>query len=317
MTTGRMVVFALLAGSFHGVVGHTQTMPPWSKGRNNPAAEKGYEFQVADIDNVPDLHGNPSSAGLVLLIGGNQFFVLPQLIEGFEAQHPELKGRIFYETLPPGILRKQIDAKGIITLGNLTLSVRPDVYEADAKTLRSMEKQGQIADVEEYATNTLAIMVAAGNPKHIESLKDLGRTDVRLSMPNPEWEGVANQIAESLRKAGGENLYQAVYHQKVKGGTTILTEIHHRQTPMRILSGSADAGVVWASEVLFQEKTGNPISGVPIPDDLNVTATYAAGVLTNAEHAKAAQQWLAYLSSPVAVAAYRQFGFKTVEGAGK
>jgi hypothetical protein len=48
-------------------------------------------FQVPDVDNIPDLHGNPAGADLVLLIGGNQFFVLPQLIAGFEAPHPELK----------------------------------------------------------------------------------------------------------------------------------------------------------------------------------------------------------------------------------
>jgi hypothetical protein len=30
-------------------------------------------------------------------------------------------------------------------------------------------------------------------------------------MPNPQWEGVAQQISDSLRKAGGEALYQAVY----------------------------------------------------------------------------------------------------------
>jgi hypothetical protein len=75
---------------------------------------------------------------LVLLIGGNQFFVLPQLISGFEAKHPELKGKIFYETLPPGILRKQIAAGGVVTLGNLTLAVKPDVYEAGARVLHDM-----------------------------------------------------------------------------------------------------------------------------------------------------------------------------------
>src|SRR6202162_6545115 len=85
-----------------------QTVPPWSKGANDPAAQKGYVFHVDDVDNVPDLHGNPADAKLVIFIGGDQFFVLPQLIAAFEKQPPELPGHIFYETLPPGILRKQI-----------------------------------------------------------------------------------------------------------------------------------------------------------------------------------------------------------------
>ncbi|MHB1699777.1 MAG: substrate-binding domain-containing protein [Acidobacteriaceae bacterium] len=290
-----------------------QATPPWSNGANNPATSKGYEFHVPDVDNIPDLHGNPADAKLVLFIGGNQFFVLPQLIEGFVKLHPELAGRIFYETLPPGILRKQIAANNTLTLGNLTLQVKPDVYEAGARVLRAMEEQKQVTNVTEYATNALAIMVPAGNPKHIASLNDLGRSDVRLSMPNPEWEGVANQIAAALRKAGGDKLYQQVYQEKVASGSTVLTEIHHRQTPMRIMEGKADAGVTWASEVRFQKKVGNPITGVEIPDAQNSTAIYAGGMMVDAPHPEAAAQWLAYLKTPEAQAIYHQFGFKSIE----
>ncbi len=287
-----------------------QQMPPWSKGANNPAKQTGYTFRVPDIDNVPDLHGNPADAQLVLFIGGNQFFVLPQLVAAFERQYPELKGHIFYETLPPGILRKQITQDNTITLGNLTIQVRPDIYEAGARVLRQMEKDGQVHNVVEYVTNDLAIMVHSGNPKQIRSLSDLGRPDVRLSMPNPAWEGVANQISDSLRKAGGDALQQTVYKDKVTIGVTSLTEIHHRQTPIRIMSGAADAGVTWASEVRFQESIGNPIEGVVIPDEQNTTATYAAGILKDAPHPDAAAHWLAFLQTEEAQAIYRQFGFK-------
>lgn len=290
----------------------SQTTPPWSRGANDPASSKGYAFQVPDVDNVPDLHGNPANAKLVLFIGGNQFFVLPQLIAGFEEQHPDLKGRIFYETLPPGILREQIAADNTLTIGNLTLQVQPDIYEAGARVLHQLAAQGGIKDVVEYATNNLAIMVPAGNPMHIQSLNDLGRPGLRLSMPNPQWEGVANQIGDALRKAGGEPLYQTVYHSKVADGTSILTQIHHRQTPMRILQGKADAGVTWSSEVTFQEKIGNPITSIEIPASQNITAIYAAGMLPNAPHAEIAAQWLKYLTSDQAQSIYHQFGFKSL-----
>lgn len=294
-----------------------QMNPPWSKGANNPATSKGYEFRVPDVDNVPDLHGEAAGAKLVLFIGGNQFFVLPELIEGFVKQHPELRGHIFYETLPPGILRRQMAADGRLTLGNFTLQVKPDVYEAGARVLDAMAGENKVKNTVEYASNTLAIMVAAGNPKHITSLADLGREDVRLSMPNPEWEGVANQIASSLRKAGGEELYSAVYQRKVADGRSMLTEIHHRQTPMRIMSGQADAGVTWASEVQFQESIGNPIAGVPIPASQNTTATYAAGVLADAPHPEMARQWVEYLRSAEAQAIYRRFGFGPAQARSK
>ena len=153
-------------------------------------------------------------------------------------------------------------------------------------------------------------MVAASNPKHISGLKDLAAPSVRVSMPNIETEGVAKQIQDSLRKAGGDDLVRVVYEEKSHTGTTFLTQVHHRQTPMRILAGQSDAGVVWTSEILFQQKIGNPIAGIPIPDGQNTVGVYAAGKVANAPHATAAVAWLDYLQSPEAQAAYAEFGFK-------
>ncbi len=298
-----LLAFCLVSGAA------AQLTPPWSRGANNPAEDKGYVFSVDGIDNVPDLHGNPEGARLVLFIGGNQFMALPELIRAFERRHAELRGRIFYETLPPGILRRQLAAGGTLTLGNLTLHAEADVYEAGARAVAAMEHDGQLERGAAYATNQLEIMVRAGNPAHIASLRDLARGPLRLSMPNPEWEGVARQIADSLKRSGGEDLVTAVMTTKVKDGTTYLTRIHHRQTPMRILQGESDAGVTWASEVRFQEKIGNPIAGIEIPASENTTATYSAAVVRNAPHAEAARAWVVFLASPEAQAIYRSYGF--------
>ncbi|HZQ42371.1 MAG TPA: substrate-binding domain-containing protein [Acidobacteriaceae bacterium] len=289
-----------------------QSMPPWSNGMNNPAPEKDQILGAADVDNVPDLHGNPEGAALVLFVGGNQFFVMPALIRGFERNHPELRGRIFYETLPPGLLRKQMEEGGLLTLGNLTLRVKPDVYEAGAQTIDELVKTGAIDHATRYTTNNLEIMVAKGNPKGIKSLRDLARGDLRLSMPNPKMEGVARQIAESLRKAGGDALADTLYRAKVDDGSAYLTEIHHRQTPMRIMADKSDAGVVWSSEVRFQEQAGNPLEGVKIPAAENAVGTYSAGVVTGCAHRQAAEAWVAYLNSDEAQQAYAQFGFRPV-----
>jgi ABC-type molybdate transport system substrate-binding protein len=287
--------------------------PPWSKGDNNPALDKGVDFQVPDIDNVPDLHGNPNNALLVLFVGGNQFMVMPALIHAFEAEHPELRGRIFYETLPPGILSKQIAAKGVVTLGNFTLEAQADVYEAGLNAVQEMEKAGVLDAPVTYATNDLAIMVRRGNPLNIRSLQDLGTERVRLAMPNPGWEGVAKQISASIEKAGGKGLVDTVMNKKVSDGTTFLTQIHHRQTPMRIMTGQSDAGVVWTSEIKFQERIGNPVAGVAIPIAQNATGTYAAAILKNAPHRAAATEWLAFLTSVAGQKAYADYGFKPVD----
>ena len=79
-----------------------QKTPPWSKGANDPAMSESCEFLAPDIDNVSDLHGNPADAELELFIGGNQ----QQRYRRVSSPASELKSKIFYETLPPRILRK-------------------------------------------------------------------------------------------------------------------------------------------------------------------------------------------------------------------
>ena len=143
----------------------------------------------------------------------------------------------------------------------------------------------------------LTIMVPAGNPAHVTGLADLGRKDIRLAMPNPAFEGIARQIEASLRKAGGPALADAVYKAKVADGTTVLTHIHHRQTPLFLMQGLADAGVTWKSEAIFQEQVGHPITHVDIPAGQNSTAIYGGAVVKDAPHADAARLWLAFIQS--------------------
>ncbi len=92
-------------------------------------------------------------------------------------------------------------------MGNLKIAQRPDVFTAGKASIAERQKQhGWFAETLDYARNPLAIMVARDNPKGIEGLADLGRADVRVSMPNPKWEGIARQIeARSLgRRNFGE-----------------------------------------------------------------------------------------------------------------
>ena len=289
----------------------SRVYPPWSGGKNNPVTERGLEFTVPEVDNLPDFHGNPINPKLSIFVGGNYYFAMAPLVAAFEEEHPELRGKIYYETIPPGLLAKQIELGGTITVGNMTWTVKADVYAAGMKRVSEMANKGLLnGKPVPYATNGLTIMVPKGNPAHIASLKDLGKPGVRLVMPNPEFEGIARQIKASLAKAGGEELVRQVYDIKVKNGETILTHIHHRQSPMFLMKGMADAGVTWKSEAVFQEQAGNPISFVNIPPQHNATAIYAAGVLKGAANPEAAKAWVNFLKSPKALAIFGKYGFK-------
>jgi ABC-type molybdate transport system substrate-binding protein len=233
------------------------------------------------------------------------------LVAAFEQQHPEFKGKIYWETLPPGLLEKQIEADGTVTSGNMTWTAKPDAYFAGLKKVQSLIDQGVLTGpAVSYVTNSLTIMVPAGNPGHVNGLPDLARSDLRLAMPNPEFEGIARQIEASLKKAGGDALETTVYKTKVADGGTVLTQIHHRQTPLFLMQGRAQAGVTWQSEALFQKQIGNPITHVDIPPAQNATAIYAGAEVKGAAHPEAARLWLSFVRSPTALSIFERYGFK-------
>jgi len=293
-----------------------QFAPPWQHGANNDAANRGVEFTVPQIDVLADFHGDLTDPRLVLYVGGNYFFVMAPLVKAFEDVNPAYKGRLFWETIPPGLLVEQIRAGGRITSGNMTWTARGDVYFAGLGAVNRLIDQHLLTGPAiPYVTNTLTIMVHKGNPKAIASLADLARSDVRLAMPNPEFEGIARQIRESLLKAGGEDLAKAIYDSKIADGSAMLTHIHHRQTPLYLMQGLVDAGVTWQSEALFQEQIGNPIAHIDIPAAQNATETYAGAVIAGARHPDAAQAWLTFIRSPQAMVIFARYGFKPVEAA--
>lgn len=288
--------------------------PPWQHGANNDRTEHGLSFTEPDADNLADFHGDPIHPDLALYVGGNYFFAMAPLVRAFEAHYPQYKGHLYWETIPPGLLVKQMENGGTVTVGNMTWTVRPDVYLAGLKAVQKQIDAGHLqGPAVPYATNTLTIMVPQGNPAHITGLADLGKPEVKLAMPNPEFEGIARQIKASLEHAGGDRLLNEVYGTKVTDGSTVLTHIHHRQTPLWIMQGKVQAGVTWQSEAMFQEQIGHPISHVDIPAADNTTAIYAGAIAKNAPHAAAAQRWLNFIRSPEGISIFEKYGFKPYE----
>ena len=285
--------------------------PPWQHGANSDARERGLAFTVPDADDMADFHGDLTDPKLILYVGGNYFFAMAPLVRAFEEEHPQYKGRLFWETIPPGLLADQIKAGGTITVGNMTFTAKPDVYLAGLTKVQALVDDGTLeGPAVRYVTNTLTIMVPKGNPAHVGGLGDLRRAGLRLAMPNPAFEGIARQIEASLGKAGGAALTDAVYGAKVRDGSVFLTQIHHRQAPLFLMLGRADAGVTWQSEAVFQEQAGHPIAHVDIPARDNATAVYAGALVKGAAHPDAAKAWLAFVTSPTALTIFEGYGFK-------
>jgi len=286
--------------------GQTDYLPPW-----NPPPAGGVHFSVPPVDAIADLHGDIVDPQLTVFFAGNQFMVVHDLMEAFKQARPQYQ-RIYVETLPPGILAKQIET-GSLVMDNLRIALKPDVFTDGKASIAETQKQRHwFAETYDYARNPLAILVAKGNPKHIEGLKDLGRADVRVSMPNPEWEVIAKQIEASYRKAGGDALDHAIMDTKVKDRSTFLTQIHHRQSPLRVLQGESDAAPVWSTEAYLQEEIlHRPVETIAIPAEQNAVATYTVARMKDAPHAQAAKDFMTFMQSPQAQAIYRKYGFQS------
>jgi ABC-type molybdate transport system substrate-binding protein len=254
------------------------------------------------------------TSDLVMYLAGNQFMVMEELINDFQAKNPDIE-TVYVETIPPGqILNNQLLKQGEIE-GQQT-AMNPDVFASvNIGHLKKLKGEGLMKDHAIYIHNKLELMVAEGNPRNIQGAEDLGRDDLVQSHPNPLTEGI-------FKFYGSEMLKDLGLHEQVTGGAecrscwavegkTWFTSRHHRETPDRIEKGEADVGIVWTTEVVHAKAEGRPIDGVAIPAPLNKQdkVNYAIGIMENGRNAENARRYIEYLATDDAQAIYESYGF--------
>ena len=269
---------------------------------------------VIPPDREDDLHNLDfvDSADLVLFVAGNQFMVMDELIRVFQKKHGDVK-KVFYETLPPGLELKQILAGGAI-FRDRVIDVVPDIYASvTEKAMKRLEAEGFITmgDYFLYLHNRIVFMVPEGNPAQILSVADLGREEVRISQPNPEYEDIAYYIIDMYRQTGGEDLVHRIMEETRAEGTTILTVVHHRETPLRVTKGTVDVGPVWATEVIHARQSNLAVDMVEPGEDLDQRdrINYYICRLKNAAHPENAAKFLDFIKSARAQGIYEAHGF--------
>jgi ABC-type molybdate transport system substrate-binding protein len=265
-------------------------------------------------DRGDDLHNLElaDSADLVLFMAGNQFMVMEELLAAFQEEYPEVD-KIFYETLPPGLELKQILAGGAI-FGDRIIDGCPDVYASVTEdAMERLQRAGMIAEKDYflYLHNRIVLMVPKENPLNITTISDLGSDDVRISQPSPEYEDIAEYIIDMYRQAGGDSLANRIMEKKRAEGTTILTIVHHRETPLRIKKRTVDVGPVWATEVKHAQKTGLAVEAIEPGKyfDQRDKINYYICPLKGAAHEENGRKFLHFVASPRAQGIYQAYGF--------
>jgi molybdate transport system substrate-binding protein len=132
----------------------------------------------------------------------------------------------------------------------------------------------------DFATNTLEIAVAPGNPERVHGLDDLTSSGIQLvtcAAPVP-----CGAATAKVERAAGVDLHPVSEEQSV---TDVLGKVE---------SGQADAGLVYVTDV---RGAHGKVDGVPFDESTTAVNTYPIGVLRESTNPALATSFTAYVRS--------------------
>ncbi|MGB6245970.1 molybdate ABC transporter substrate-binding protein [Gordonia sp. (in: high G+C Gram-positive bacteria)] len=163
---------------------------------------------------------------------------------------------------------------------------------ADESSLRPVTAAGRAGPATVFATNTLQIAVAPGNPKHLTGLADLARPDVTTVLCAPEVP--CGKAARRLLDAA---------HVAVR---PVSEETNVTSVVTRVRAGEADAGLVYKTDVAA---AGAALTGITPADAEVAVNRYPIAVATAAPSPAAARAFVDFVRSPAGEAVLARHGF--------
>ena len=165
---------------------------------------------------------------------------------------------------------------------------------ADEASMQRLVSGNLVETPTTIARNLLEVVVAPGNPRKVRGLADLGRADLRVVLEDPA-------------VPAGRYARQAL-DRKGLTVTPVSLELDVKSALQKVEGGEADAAIVYVTDV---RSAGRRVTGVAIPADQNVVATYQAAVVRATAHAAAARAFVAQLQSGFGQQALRARGFSS------
>jgi molybdate transport system substrate-binding protein len=181
------------------------------------------------------------------------------------------------------------------TLATQVLDGAPiDVFaSADTVTMgRVIEADATLDSPVVFARNRLAIAVAPGNPLGITGIADLAEPDLVLVMCAQE--APCGRYGEAILTGAGI------------APVPDSLEVNPRAVVTKVALGEADAGIVYATDVLAAAAT---VGAVTIPDGSNVVAEYPIAVTADGPNPDGARSFVEFVLSPTGRAILERHGF--------
>ncbi|BBC65925.1 Molybdate-binding periplasmic protein precursor [Mycobacterium marinum] len=172
-----------------------------------------------------------------------------------------------FKTANPGV-GVELDFAGSSELATqLTQGATADVFaSADTAQMDTVAKAGLLAaDPTNFASNTLVIVTAPGNPKHVGSFADLSRSDLTVV------------VCQQQVPCGAAT-------QRIEDGTgvhlnPVSEELSVTDVLNKVTTGQSDAALVYLTDAM---SAGSTVSTIKFPQAAPAVNVYPIAVLSNA-----------------------------------
>jgi molybdate transport system substrate-binding protein len=207
--------------------------------------------------------------------------------DAFESEHPDVD--VTFNFAASSDLVTQIEE-----------GAPADVFaSADQRNMdKLVEAERAAADPATFASNSLAIIVEAGNPHGIASVDDLADPDLIVVTCDPEVP--IGRYTEQVFEAAGIEVTPDSFEENVRGIVT------------KVVEGEADAGLVYVTDVLA---AGESAEGVDIPADVNVVAAYPIAPVTDGPNPDGGAAFTEFVLSDDGQTILAEFGFGPIDAA--
>jgi molybdate transport system substrate-binding protein len=225
--------------------------------------------------------GDTLTGSLTVFAAASLQKTFDQLRTQFQQEHPNVDVKAF-----------TYDGSSTLVT-QLTNGANADVFaSADDANMTKVTDAKLATDPVEFATNTLEIVTAPGNPKNITSLKDLTNPSIKVVLCATGVPcGTAAQKAET---AAGITIKPVSEEQNV---TAVLTKVE---------TGTADAGIVYQTDV---KGAGDKVTGVNFPEAAKAVNNYPIVALTGSKNQAVAKAFIEMVTGPEGQKVLQDAGF--------
>ncbi len=224
-----------------------------------------------------DESGDDGGGELTVLAAASLTDVYEDLAEGFESEH-DVDVTFSFGSSTDLAAQAADGAPGDV------------LATADETSMQVAEDAGVTGEVTTFATNVMVIVTPPDNPAGIESLDDLeGTTWVRCADEVP-----CGRVARAVLEDNGVTAEPASLEDDV------------RATLDKVISGEADAGLVYASDAVA---AGDDVATVEIPGAEEQLTSYFVATLEQSEDADLAREWVDLVTSEEGRQALTDAGF--------